>query len=229
MIKVILSGINGKIGSLIYKLSNKFDVQIVAGIDKTKNENVNCPIYYDFNNIEEPCDAVIDFSNANAFDGLYNYAKTHNIPLLIGTTGHNKGQIEKLNELKKHIPILLASNVSIGMNAVFEIVKNLSKRLNKSDIYIQETHHKHKTDMPSGTAKTLQSIIESCGKNATITSVRAKEIVGTHTITYFLDGEIVEIKHTALLKEVFAIGALTCVKKLIKMPNGLYNFNDLPI
>lgn len=202
-----------------------------------------------FNHLKEcdiEVDAIIDFSHPNNLEDLLVYALEHHCPLVIATTGYSADQLLKIEEASKQIPIFQSYNTSFGVQMLTKIVKMVAKELfdNGFDIEILEKHHNQKIDAPSGTAKLLYDVmsedIDSTPiydrseihhkreKNEIgIQSMRAGTIFGEHTVMFAGKDEIVEVKHTALSKEVFAQGAIAALKAIYNKENGLFTLKNL--
>ncbi|MGL5125439.1 MAG: 4-hydroxy-tetrahydrodipicolinate reductase [Fusobacteriaceae bacterium] len=194
----------------------------------------------------ETGDIIIDFSHPSKIEALLDYAVLKKIPLLIATTGYSEEISEKIEIAGKTIPILLSSNTSIGVNVVNRILENIAPVLYKNfDIEIIEKHHNKKLDSPSGTAKTLYNTIKnSCSEEFNevhgrsgnsmrdkreigIHAVRGGTIVGEHSIIFAGEDEIIEIKHTALSKRIFAKGAIEAGKLILGRSPGVYTMKDI--
>ena len=175
-------------------------------------------------------DVAIDFSAASTIEEICRLALEHRRPLVIGTTGHTEAQKDYIRTTAKSLPIVFASNFSVGVNALFWLTGRAAKLLGKSfDAEIVETHHKMKKDAPSGTAKTLAEIITgSTGKgDVPVASIREGEVVGVHDVTFSGPGEQLELVHRAESRETFATGALTAAKWVLDKPPGLYSMQDV--
>ena len=250
MTLIILNGANGKMGksviNAVEKNNEKF--KIVAGVDFSPPKfNV-----YDFKiekNFPKNCkaDAIIDFSNPNALEDLLQFSKTEKIPLVIATTGYTEDQIKKIEEASKTVAIFFTFNMSLGINLLIELVKKSNKVLKTDfDIEIVEKHHNQKIDAPSGTAIMIadainnqnndyyeyiydrQKVRQKRQKNEIgIHSIRAGTIIGEHEVIFSGEDEIISISHTALSKNVFAIGAIKAAEFIKTKDKGLYNMKDL--
>jgi len=246
MTNILINGINGKMGQEIIKASTNYkELNIVAGID-TKEENINIPTYNSYKDIKEKIDLIIDFSLPEGTLNILEYAKKNNIPIVIGTTGFNKEQQDKILEYSKSIPVFQSSNMSIEINLMCNIVSKLAKELTDSDIEIVETHHRNKVDSPSGTALMLaNSINESLNnemnyiydrhsikgkrtdKEIGIHSIRGGTEVGKHTVLFFGNNESFEITHTVNSRSIFAPGALKAALYLLDKKPGFYTMQDI--
>lgn len=194
----------------------------------------------------ETGDIIIDFSHYSRLESLLDYSKNKRIPLIIATTGYSDEILKKIEETAKKVPILLSSNMSLGVNLLNDILERIVPVLYENyDIEVIEKHHNKKIDSPSGTAKTLVETIEkSCpermkeqyGREGNrkrekneigIHSFRGGTIVGEHSILFCGEDEIIEIKHTAMSKKIFAVGALKAAEFLIGKEAGIYTMKDI--
>ncbi|NYB76102.1 4-hydroxy-tetrahydrodipicolinate reductase [Sedimentibacter hydroxybenzoicus DSM 7310] len=211
----------GAMGKVVEQEIKTYDNVKLTGIispkDRKKCENVH------------DIDIIIDFSNPANLDFLLNYAKERNAALLICTTGFNQEQKNKIVEAGKNIPVLLSSNTSTGINIVRKMLKLISNDLNNFEIDIVDRHHNKKVDAPSGTAKTLaEDIMQETGREKIeMHSLRAGTIPGEHTVIFSGIDEIIEIKHTAFSKKIFARGAIDIALKLVNQKEGFYTTEEL--
>jgi 4-hydroxy-tetrahydrodipicolinate reductase len=177
------------------------------------------------------CDVAIDFSHADAITEISRVALLHRKPLVIGTTGYSNEQCRTIEETGHSLPIVFASNFSIGVNVLFWLTRKAAERLGSDfDAEIVETHHKMKKDAPSGTAKTLAEILKLARKTPSeisIQSIREGDVVGEHTVIFSGPAERLELTHRAADREIFARGALHAAKWVIGKPPGLYSMQDV--
>jgi len=177
------------------------------------------------------CDVAIDFSQADAITEICRVSLKHHKPLVIGTTGQSKEQRRIIEETAQSLPIVFASNFSIGVNVLFWLTRKAAEQLGGDfDAEIVETHHKMKKDAPSGTAKTLAEVLNAAKKTQTeipIQSIREGDVVGEHTVIFNGPAERVELSHRAASREIFARGALRAAKWIIGRPPGLYSMQDV--
>jgi len=175
------------------------------------------------------CDVAIDFSSADTIENISRLAVAANRPLVIGTTGHTAEQKKSIRSAAAVVPVVLASNFSIGVNVLFWLSGKATELLGKEfSAEIVETHHVMKKDAPSGTAKTLAEIIKAeSGAEIPIESIREGEVVGEHTVTFSGPGEQLELIHRAANRDTFASGALAAAKWVIGKPPGLYSMQDV--
>lgn len=209
MVKIFLFGSTGKMGKEISSLieQNK-KLKLVDKISK--------------------CDVVIDFTNQEAFSKNLEESLKNKKSFVSGTTGLSEKQFKALKNASKKIPILWASNMSMGVCVVNQMIKSL-KALDDYDFYIEETHHVQKKDSPSGTAITIQKHLEKAiGKKVKdMISIRAGEVFGQHKVIVEGPEEKILIQHDALNRTVFARGALACALWISKKKSGHYSIEDV--
>lgn len=248
MINVILSGCNGKMGQVITGLiAEDNDVNIICGCDINTQSTSGYPVYDDINKFEGKADVIIDFSHPNGFDNIVTYCKKTKTPVLMATTGLRDEQIKKLDELSGEVAVFRSANMSIGINLLINLVKQAAVLLeDKFDIEIIEKHHNQKIDAPSGTALMIaDEISESLchkpeyvydrhsqrkkrdKKEIGLHAVRGGTIVGEHNVLFAGNNEMIEIKHTATSKEVFAEGSIRAAKFLAGRRPGMYDMKNL--
>ena len=250
MTKIIMHGYQGRMGRVICEIcATSEKCEIVAGIDPMPNTlSVPFPTYSTIDDCDMPAHVIIDFSTATAVPNLLNYAKSKKIPIVLCTTGLSNEILELANEASKSVAVFKSSNMSLGINLISNLLKKTSQLLLDSgyDIEIIEKHHNRKIDAPSGTALFLADTIQSSvtedlsyvyDRSATrekrtkhelgIHAVRGGTIVGEHTVLFAGRDETIELSHSALSKEVFAVGALKAAQFLAGKPAGLYDMQDL--
>lgn len=248
MIKVLLSGCNGKMGQVITRLIEQYDnIKIEAGFDINDSGKNPYPVFNVINNITVPIDIIVDFSNTAAFENVLDFAVTRKVPLVMATTGLSQVQNKMLVSASERIPVFFTANMSLGINLLADLVKKAVKVLGKNfDIEIVEKHHNLKLDAPSGTALSIADTINSIldekqeyiydrhsrrrkrSKNEIgIHAVRGGTIVGEHTVIFAGNDELIEIKHTAMSRDIFGTGAIRAVLFLYGKKPGLYSMTDL--
>ena len=221
-LRVLLVGAAGRMGKKIVDLAKSDpNIQIVA----------QCDLGDAIEPAMKDCDVVIDFSHADAVDEICRTALRHGKSLVIGTTGHSQEQRRMVEDAAHSLPIVFASNFSIGVNVLFWLTRRATELLGSDfNPEIVETHHKMKKDAPSGTAKTLAEIVKSARNSESqipIQSIREGEIVGDHTITFTGPGECLELKHRADRRQIFARGALRAAHWVIGKSPALYSMEDV--
>ncbi len=250
MVRIILNGYNGRMGKVICGLAeHSEEVTIVAGIElNPPNTSVPFPTYTHIADCDMPADCIIDFSSPSSLQGLLDYSTEKKACLILCTTGYTKEDTEKISEYSKSIPIFFSFNMSLGINLIGSMLTKISKVLYSSgfDIEIVEKHHNQKLDAPSGTALMLldciQNGIDDDLKTVTdrsqtrskrekaeigVHAVRGGTIVGDHSVIFAGKDEVIELKHNAQSKEVFAVGALRASIFMKGKPHGLYSMQDM--
>lgn len=221
MIKICVSGSKGKMGSRIIALSR----------DDTKIKLVG---EFDIGIDPEPfikqCDCLIEFTTPQATIEHLVLCERHKKSMVIGTTGLSDSEKEKVKIASSKIPIVFSPNMSIGVNLLFKMVNVASRVLGSEySIKIDEAHHIHKKDAPSGTAKELARIIKEIrvGVDIPINSIREDEIVGDHTITFESPLDTIKITHNAKTRDIFAKGALEAARFVVGKPPRLYTMQEV--
>jgi len=249
MPNVIISGASGRMGQAVAAICQTDDrIEVVAGFDKNPGRNESFPIYADPMEFPGKADVIIDFSLPEALKGLLHYAEKTKTPLVLCTTGFDTADEAAILEASKKVPIFKSGNMSLGINLLADLIKKSIQVLGTSyDIEIVDRHHKNKLDAPSGTAFMLadaardalpydpkyvyerESLREPRGEREIgISSIRAGTIVGEHEVIFAGLDEVIELKHTALSRNVFANGAVAAAKFLSTVSTpGLYNMNHL--
>ena len=249
MVNVIMHGCNGKMGRVITNLVEEDDnIQIVAGIDAYTGVANEYPVFASIKECDVNADAIIDFSVTAAIDDLLDYAVSTKTPVVVCTTGLSANQLEKINEASKSVAVLRSANMSLGINTLMKILKIATDVLADRgfDIEIVEKHHNQKVDAPSGTALALADCINQelnneydytydrstvrekrKKKEIGISAVRGGTIVGEHEVIYAGTDEVIEIKHTAYSKAIFAKGAIDAAKFLANKEAGMYDMSDV--
>lgn len=208
----IVIGSNGKMGKKTINIL-KQNGENYIGIDKND----------DITNITG--DVIIDFSTSDALEQNLNIALKLKIPIVIATTNHDIKNMQLINNAKTQIPILVTSNTSILFNEMLNMLKDL--KYTSGEFLIEETHHKHKKDIPSGSAKMLIKQLNKKHIKPKLSVHRIGEVCGEHTLKIYGDNEVLQITHIAINRDVFATGAINCAKKLTNMKNGLYSMEDM--
>ena len=219
MIKVILSGY-GKMGHMIEKELERRGVELVeASEDITATDPA----------VAAEC-VCIDFTTPAAFRANYPFIARHFKAAVVGTTGWNDILTEVRDcFLDAGTPMIYASNFSLGVNALFKAVARVSEMLKGAGYApeIEEIHHVHKLDAPSGTAKSLAAIVEEkLGQVPEISSIREGEVPGIHTVTFTSGCDKLTLKHEAFSREGFAKGAVVAAL-LTEGLQGVHEFGQL--
>lgn len=198
-----------------------------------------------FKELSEKPDVIIDFSHFSKIETILEYAIKEKIALFIATTGHTEEQRKKIEEAGSEIPVLLSSNCSLGINLLNELMKYIVPVLDDWDIELIEKHHNKKLDSPSGTAKTLlekinenfsekreykngrEGMVQRNRNEIGVHAVRGGTIVGEHSVIFAGRDEILEFKHEAHSKKIFANGAVTGAIWLFNKKKGNYTMKDV--
>ncbi len=262
MIKLGVSGACGRMGLRIITLANKgTDFTLTHAIEHENHPDIGKDIGLLTENREigvkitskitdgDDIDVLIDFSSPTATMERIRECSKSNAGIVIGTTGLNNDQTLEVTAAGKTIPCLIAPNMSVGVNLIFDIVVRVAKALgNEYDIEIVETHHKLKKDAPSGTAlRIAERICETTGKSMDkdviygrhgqvgerkegeigVHAVRLSDVVGIHKVIFDSSGDCIEITHDAHSRDTFASGALKAAKFIANRTPGMYNMKDV--
>ena len=234
-IKVVLSGY-GKVGPHVLRAAVKDpEVQVVKVIEKqdhplvdTKQEGVW--LSQDLKWIEG-IQVLIEFSTPAAVMEHSAIAAKFKVPMLIATTGLTNDQKSELQQRASEIPIVLASNVTLGMNILFTLIPKIAEVLYGAGwtSRIIEAHREGKKDAPSGSAQTLgQGILEKTGQEPVYFSIRAGDVVGEHRVIFYSQGgETLEIIHRVQSRDDFGLAAIALAKMIPKLEPGFYSGADL--
>jgi len=224
------------------------EITVAAGFDIDDRQPAGFTVYKNPNEFTGQVDVLIDFSNPSALDSLLKYGIAKNTPLVFCTTGYSPEQIAAIENASKQIPVFRSGNMSIGINLLADLVRRACAILGSDfDVEIVERHHKRKVDAPSGTALMLadaastalqyepEYVYERQNKRQPrgageigISSVRGGTIVGEHEVIFAGLHEVIELKHTAASRDVFAAGAVRAAKFLAAAGKpGIYDMNDV--
>jgi 4-hydroxy-tetrahydrodipicolinate reductase len=175
-------------------------------------------------------DVLIEFTTPEATVQHLKSCQKYGVNMVIGTTGLSKAQIAQIKKASSKIAIVFSSNMSVGVNLVFGLIRQAAQ-ITKDEyaITLTETHHIHKKDAPSGTAKTMADIAEQYAQTVVkdIASIREGEVIGDHTITFESPVDLISIHHHAKTRDIFAEGSLVAAKFLSKKKKGLFNMQDV--
>jgi 4-hydroxy-tetrahydrodipicolinate reductase len=240
MVKVIITGAKGRMGQALLGCAPRFpQLNVVAQIDQGD----------DLASVIGRGDVVIDFSSHAATVAVTQLCAAHQKALVIGTTGHTDAETLAIKAQQQRIPMVWASNFSTGVNTLFWLTRKAAEILGPDfDLEIVEMHHRLKKDAPSGTAKTLATILAEVRKlrleeaarhgrvglvgertpgEIGIHSLRGGDVVGDHTVIFANAGERLELTHRASSRDTFANGALRAAQWVVQQPPGLYDMQDV--
>lgn len=253
---LIIMGITGHMGMAVLRLARAQGLKAVAGIDRAEalaqSQNLGLPCAADAETVlsQNPGAVIIDFTAPAGTLGLLDAAVRCQNPLVIGTTGFTAEDKSRVEKAANHIPILLSPNMSLGVNALLEVLPRLVRALGPSyDLEIVEIHHNRKKDAPSGTALRLgECLAEARGwklddvgtccreglvgarpkEEIGIQTVRGGDVAGVHTVYLVGEGERIEVTHHAHSRDNFASGALSASQWLARQtPGKLYSIQDM--
>jgi len=249
MTRIIMHGCNGHMGRVISDLVKKDpNAEIVAGIDVFNTKDTDYGVYKSLKDCNVDADVIIDFSTAAAVDSLLESAVEKKIPVVLCTTGLSESQLEKVKKASESVAILKSANMSLGINTLMKLLQTATKILGEEgfDIEIIEKHHNLKLDAPSGTAIALADSINEAAngkyeyvydrhsrsqkrdsKELGISALRGGTIVGEHDVVFAGIDEVIEIKHTAYSKAIFAKGSIAAAHFLKGKGPGLYDMSDV--
>ena len=248
MVEVILHGCNGRMGQMLSGLiAEDEEMKVVTGIEPSGEAKNDYPVYKSFDELKETADVIIDFSTASAIDSLLDYCEKTHTPLVLCSTGLSEAQLGRVERLAKVSAVLVSANMSLGINVLLKLLKSVTGTLygNGFDIEIVEKHHNQKLDAPSGTALALADVmkdeLDDISYNLDRTKVRKKRerneigisavrggtIVGEHEVIFAGTDEVIEIKHTAYSRAIFAKGAMSAAKFLKGKNAGKYSMSDV--
>jgi len=240
MTRIAINGYKGKMGqALIEAVNLSTSAELCVQLDKGDNAKYSLK---DF-------DVLIDFSRPKATLSAISVCRDAGKAMVIGTTGFSDDELEIIHQASKEMPIVFAPNMSIGVNLTLKILETSAKVIGPdSSIEIIEAHHRYKVDSPSGTALKMGEVVANAlGRDLAecaiygrkgiekprdlntigFSSIRGGDVVGEHTVTFFMEGERVEITHKASSRMIYANGALRAAHWLHKKPNGLYSMQDV--
>lgn len=219
MTRIIICGAHGRMGQLLVACAKEDPtLEVVGTIDAGD----------DLSAVISRTDVVIDFTVPSASLSTAKIVAAHGKVLVIGTTGHTAAEREAILSAVRNIPVVWSSNFSTGVNILFYLTRATTELFRDADVEISETHHTKKKDAPSGTAKSLQQIVEAVRKtNVPVESHRIGDVVGDHTVTFSTPSETLALTHHAIDRATFARGALTAAKWVVKKEPGLYDMQDV--
>lgn len=235
MIKIAVSGAAGKMGSRIITLIGQDkDLRLVVALEKKGHERIGDLIgevkISDDPELIKDADCLVEFTTPQATIEHLDFVVRNKKPMVIGTTGLSDEQKRRIKDISREIPVVLAPNMSIGVNLLFKLVGEAAAKLAPDyTVDITEAHHIHKKDAPSGTAKRLAEIIkEVSGKDVLdIRSIREDEIVGDHKVVFEGAFDKLELSHSAKTRDIFARGAIEAAKFVVGESPGLYDMQDV--
>ena len=240
MTKIAITGSNGRMGQALIE-AVKLNSNVSQGSILNRGDDIN-RVLKDF-------DVLIDFTRPEATLNALSVCQSAGKAMVIGTTGFSDDALKAIDQASSDIPIVFAPNMSVGVNLTLKLLETTAKVIGTdSNIEIVEAHHRHKVDAPSGTALKMGEVIANAlgrdlsecavyGREGTeeprdrqtigFSSIRGGDVVGEHTVTFFMEGERVEITHKASSRMTYANGAVKASQWLTSQANGLYSMQDV--
>ena len=240
MTKIAINGSNGRMGQALIE-AVKLNPDVSQGSILNKGDDIE-RVLKDF-------DVLIDFTRPEATLEALSVCQSAGKAMVIGTTGFSDDALKVIDQASSDIPIVFAPNMSIGVNLTLKLLETTAKVIGAdSNIEIVEAHHRHKVDAPSGTALKMGEVIANAlGRDLSecavygregieeprdrqtigFSSIRGGDVVGEHTVTFFMEGERVEITHKASSRMTYANGAVKACQWLTNKANGLYSMQDV--
>lgn len=244
-----MHGCNGKMGRMITEIvKNDENAVIAAGVDAYTEVQNDYPVFDSIEKCDVDADVIVDFSNSAAVDKLLDYCVEKQMPVVLCTTGLSEEQLEKVKKASEKTAVLKSANMSMGINLLLKLLAEAAKVLAPAgyDIELVEKHHNQKLDAPSGTALALADSINGAlgekysyvydrsqvrqkrdSREIGISAVRGGTIVGEHEVLFAGTDEVIEFKHTAYSRSVFAKGAVEAAKFLAGQKPGMYDMGDV--
>ena len=249
MIKVVVCGALGRMGSTVGRLVNEaLDLALVGGIDLRGGSFYGVDVVesarIDELLVEKKPQVLIDFTAPAASVATVKAAAENGTALVIGTTGFSAEQrAEMARAIEGNVPAVISTNFSIGVNIFWQLLREAARMLPEYDVEVIEAHHRYKKDAPSGTAKTILQILEEelgarekkygregmmeRGKEIGVHVIRGGDIVGDHAVLFSGNFETIQLSHRAYDRSVFAQGALKATRWVVGKKPGIYGMNDV--
>ena len=240
--KFLIHGACGRMGRVVQRVIREKlpDTDLILVDPMAKEDDV----YTAISDYKGKADCIIDFSHHSAAPALTAWAMAHKVPLVIATTGQTEEELACIRRASEQVPVLLASNFSLGIVVLTVLAKQAAKAFPEADIEIVETHHNRKLDVPSGTALTLAKAVQSVRPGSRLVigrhengkrepadigvhSLRMGNIVGVHEIHICTDTQTLTLRHEAHDRALFAEGALTAAQWVVTMEPGLYDMQSI--
>lgn len=245
MIRVLVHGSNGKMGShVMAEISKSDDMELFCGVDPKTTGEEKYKYYDSFDKVEGKPDVIIDFSFHTLVKSVLDYAVKAECPVLIATTALDDEDKKAVAKASQRVPVFLAANMSIGVALLADFAKKAAAMFPDADIEIVEAHHNRKVDAPSGTAIMLANSIKEVRPEAEyvygrggeakrtkneigIHALRMANIVGEHEVYITTESQQLVLKHNAYDRSLFADGAIKAARFLVNQGKGLYTMQDM--
>jgi 4-hydroxy-tetrahydrodipicolinate reductase len=255
-IRAIITGISGRMGSTLVRVARSESGMVVVGGTERPghapagSESGSIPCSDNLRSALDgaKADVVIDFTSAEASSEHARICAERGVAFVVGSTGFSPAAKAEVTRAALKIPVVMAPNMSVGVNLVIKVAADLAKVLGDGyDIDILETHHRMKKDAPSGTALRLaEEMAHASGRTPQdfrferhgqigerppreigLQAMRGGDVVGEHTVFFFGDGERIELTHRATSREQFARGAVRAARWVVGRVPGLYDMQDV--
>ena len=241
MMKVIINGIDGAMGTILARTIEKTDdMEVIAGVTPTGADGA----FLNMSDYTGPADMVIDFSHHDGTKALIDYCVERKLPVVVCTTGQTENEMAYIKKAAESIPVFKSANMSVGVAITAKVVKEIAAKFSDYDVEIVETHHNRKVDAPSGTAIMLADAVREArpdlhynmGRSGMakrepdeigISAVRMGNIVGTHEVMFGTNTQTITVTHQAHDRGLFADGAVAAARFIADKPAGIYNMDDL--
>ncbi len=239
--RIIVNGACGRMGrELIRLIGEQPRLELAAMVD-AKGDGIE--VLTDLTNAPA-ADVIIDFSHHSAVSALLDAAEARNCPVVIATTGHDAAELDRIHDAAERIPVFYSGNMSVGVALLCRMARETARLFPEADIEIVETHHKHKADAPSGTAKMLFGAVKEvrpeaemvCGRSGMqprtpnevgVHSLRMGEVVGIHEVHICTATQTITLRHEAHSRALFAEGAICAAEFLVNQGEGFYDMKSL--
>ncbi len=239
--RIIVNGACGRMGrELIRLIGEDPRLELAARVD-AKGDGAE--VLTDLTAAPE-ADVIIDFSHHSAVSALLDAAEARNCPVVIATTGHDAAELARIRAAAERIPVFYSGNMSVGVAQLCRMARETARLFPEADIEIVETHHKHKADAPSGTAKMLFNAVKEvrpeaemvCGRSGMqprtpnevgVHSLRMGEVVGIHEVHICTATQTITLKHEAHSRALFAEGAICAAEFLVNQGAGFYDMKSM--
>ena len=240
MTKIAITGSNGRMGRALIR-AIKINPDVSQGPMLNRGDDINLVL--------EDFDVLVDFTRPEATLEALSICQNAGKAMVIGTTGFSDEALKIIDQASSDIPIVFAPNMSVGVNLTLKLLETTAKVIGTdANIEIVEAHHRHKVDAPSGTALKMGEVIANAlgrdlsecavyGREGTeqprdkqtigFSSIRGGDVVGEHSVTFFMEGERVEITHKASSRMTYANGAIKACQWLTNQANGVYSMQDV--
>ena len=239
--RIIVNGACGRMGRELIRLIGEQPRLEMAAMVDAKGDGIE--VLTDLTNAPA-ADVIIDFSHHSAVSALLDAAEARNCPVVIATTGHDAAELDRIHDAAERIPVFYSGNMSVGVAQLCRMARETARLFPEADIEIVETHHKHKADAPSGTAKMLFGAVKEvrpeaemvCGRSGMqprtpnevgVHSLRMGEVVGIHEVHICTATQTITLKHEAHSRALFAEGAICAAEFLMHQDAGFYDMKSM--